>query len=628
MVASYHIWFHRVSGGVDIFFVVAGYFAAGSMLRIAEESSGASALSGVSRYWLRTLRRVVPSASLVVLVTSAMGVALLPGSQQRSAYTHGIASLFSVENWYLISVGNDYLQEGLFVSPFQQFWALSIQVQSYLVVGLVTLLVVFASGKWGVPHRRMLLYVSGTIFVSSLAFSVYLTAFDQPRAYFDLSSRIWEFMAGAILALVLGGTRQNPRLMGAVGWGGLVLALGFAAVVDPSPLLPGLTALVPVSAGAAVIASSRAGVEPWILKSAPMLWFAESSFAFYLWHWPLLVFYRLLISINVSFVGGVAILVLSAILAVLTTRLVEQPIRRSPRLQRSAVATLLVSALLMAPAAAVLTTWRAKNQAWAARDWASVHAVLDGGPRPDAGFVPSTMIAWRDFSKAYARDCVRSPGRASVRQCRWGDKDSPLTVVLVGASHDAQWVEPVATAANDVGAKVVTMLKSRCPFGDAANADIELSESCVRWNQDVLSRLLTEPPDLVVTMGTRWGDLTEDTIRWQWPYLERLSEAGIPVLGIRDNPRFPFHVPLCVDRKGPGSCTMFRSEAYLPAYMLDLPTFPGYRFVDMADEYCPDGICPAVMDGILVYRDSNHLTTTWTKLHAARIQEAVKEILS
>lgn len=627
MVAVYHIWFHRVSGGVDVFFVVAGYFAAGSLLRIAERPTIAGMWAGVGEYWLRTARRVIPSAAVVVTATVVAGMAFMPGSQQRSAYQHAAASLAFVENWYLIAVESDYLKEELFVSPFQQFWALSIQVQSYLLFPLVALGAVWLAGRLGASRRRMLLYASGAVLAASLAFSTYLTAVNQPAAYFHLGARFWEFLAGVVLALALQRWPGNPRTLRVLGWAGLAAILSFAAVVDPSRLLPGLVALVPVTAAAAVIAASTHGVEPAPLRWTPLLRLADSSFAFYLWHWPLFVFYRLRFGQTVSIGGGLAILALSAVLAVATTRLAEQPVRASRRLRRSALATAVASALMIAAAVCATTAWRMQNRIDAQADWQDVHAALDAGRGPATGFVPSTLIAWRDLSDAYERGCVKNPTANGVKTCRWGKKALPRTVAVVGASHDAQWIEPIAATAKQLDANVVSMLKSRCPFGDATLATDKLPANCADWNREVLQRLLGDPPDLIVTMATRAGLFGEDVIWWQRPYLERLTAAGIPVLGIRDNPRFPFHVPLCVDLDGPDACAVPRGEVLAPSGSLDVAQLPGYRYLDLGDEYCPADTCPAVMDGVLVYRDSSHLTGTWVHLHAGRVQDAVRQML-
>lgn len=112
MVAVYHIWFHRVSGGVDVFFVVAGYFAAGSLLKITARPTARARLAGVGQYLLRTARRVFPSAAVVVLGTIIAAALFLPRSGWQNNLGHAVASMTFRENWHLIAQGDDYLQQG------------------------------------------------------------------------------------------------------------------------------------------------------------------------------------------------------------------------------------------------------------------------------------------------------------------------------------------------------------------------------------------------------------------------------------------------------------------------------------------------------------------------------------
>lgn len=154
MVAVYHIWFHRVSGGVNVFFVVAGYFATASMAKIVTQPESRQRLAGVGAYLLRTARRVVPSATVVIVATVGASILLMSPSLWEANTAHGFASMFFFENWHLISEGNDYLANDLSASPFQQFWALAIQVQSYVIFPLLALIAAAMARLLRTTYRR------------------------------------------------------------------------------------------------------------------------------------------------------------------------------------------------------------------------------------------------------------------------------------------------------------------------------------------------------------------------------------------------------------------------------------------------------------------------------------------
>lgn len=348
MVAVYHIWFRRVSGGVDVFFVVAGYFAAGSLVRVARAPTSSESGRQLRDYLLRMFRRVVPSATVVVVATVLGSMVWLGASRWPNGVKDALASSLFVENLQLILTKTNYAEMGSAVSPFQQFWALAIQVQSYVTFTLLVFFVAWLARLTRCDTGRAMKLAIVAVFVISLSASIYLTATEQQAAYFSLAARFWEFLAGAILAFALPHVVLSGAVALVIGWIGLTVMVSFAAVGDFSHMLPGFLSLVPVCAASAVIASSSSRAEPGILKSKPLLWFADSSFAFYLWHWPLLVFYRAKIANDVSISGGVLILLLSIALAVATTKLIETPFRRWKLLREKPLVSVAATVLLLA----------------------------------------------------------------------------------------------------------------------------------------------------------------------------------------------------------------------------------------------------------------------------------------
>lgn len=623
MVAVYHIWFNRVSGGVDVFFVVAGFFAAGSLLKITTRPSTQGRLGAAGQYLLRTARRVIPSAAVVIVGTVVAGVLFLPRSLWQPTFAHGWASLLYVENWYLIQAGHDYLQQGMAASPFQQFWALGIQVQSYVLFVAVALLAAAATRFLRGSVKRGLFLASALILGASLWWSVTMTAEAQPVAYFHLGTRFWEFLAGVLLALVVTNPRAPRAVMAAVGWAGLVAMLLFAAVADPSSQLPGFLALVPILAGAAIIVCAQAGVDPFILRWRPLVWFADSSFAFYLWHWPVLVYYKWQFRETVGPLSGIAIIVVSAGLAIATTWLVEKPVRRWPLLQKRPMLSILVSLALMMPPALSLAAWEKLDEWQTQDDLAAIAAVLETSTAPSGGLVPSTAVAALDKAEAYYNGCHTPGHSAEVKACEGGDLSASTTVAIAGGSHEAQWSDSLARFGEESGFRLVSMTKSGCPFGDVADAGLNLTPSCVEWQESMQDKLIELQPDLLVVMATRNVQGREEFPAWKTSAIERLTRAGVPVLGVRDNAIVSHRVPECIDQKGVAACGFPRASLYLPVEQLDVPLIPGFTFVDPVDDYCDATWCPVARDGLLMFYDDSHFTKTWTLLRGDTIRHAV-----
>jgi len=630
LVAFYHIWFHRVSGGVDVFFVVAGFFATLALLKLAFAERPREQAKIAGSYLLRTLRRILPSSVVVITATVIAGIIFMPKSLWDSTLTHGLASMLFVENWELIQTEADYLQREMIASPFQQFWALSVQTQFYLGYAVVLLLGTLIARKLRMSGRAMILAIVIVTFVASFACSVILTSYDQPNAYFNTLARLWEFAAGAILAILMTRSLRPSIWLKIIGWVGLAALILFGAVADMSELLPGAIALVPVGAAICMIVSAYGGSAPAVLRWRPLVAFAKSSFAFYLWHWPILVFYRLLVQEDVSFLGGLFILGVSAVLAVATTEAVEAPVRNSPRLQRSAIATLVAVALLSVPAFASLGGWRVLY------DRAYTATAADDTPGGQGGTAPSTLVpsvakARDDLVDSYSNGCHQNLKKSEVIVCTSVGGDDDPKIVVVGGSHSVQWLDLVRQVAADEGYQVVAITKSACVFGDLDKLEEDGLErrnaSCVEWIDNVLDMLLQDRPEIVLTIGTRLLDGTEVVPEGYVAYFEKLSEAGINVIALRDNPRFEEDVPACVELRGADACAIDRDRIYVDIDELDIPDLPGFTFVDTADSFCDATTCPVVDDGILMYRDGHHLTRTWTVERGERIAERIREVM-
>ncbi|CAG7617156.1 hypothetical protein LEUCIP111803_02070 [Leucobacter soli] len=623
MVAVYHIWFGRVSGAVDVFFVVAGYFAAKSLMRMAESETFRARVQVMSRYWMRTLRRITPSAVVVIIGTAVASLLFMPHSAWQYAIPHGFASLFHFENWLLIASNADYLQDGMAASPFQQFWALSLQAQFYLLFPLLLFVAVSLAKRRGWGARGTTLAVLALTFAASFAFAIWFTAVDQPAAYFHSLARGWEFMAGAILFLLMTRGLAQKGLAAAMGWVGLIALIGLGATMDVSALFPGWAALIPVTAAILIMISAASRRAPILLSVGPLVWFGNASFAFYLWHWPILVLYRHRFGEQVGLKGGLAILALSAVLAYATTRFVETPVRDWKRIQGSAAATLVATVLMMAPAFAALSYWDQALEREQERAVVLKQAAIDGDEIPDDEIVPAPALARDDVPDFYSMRCHQQYDDPEVKSCVLGDEDGDVTIAVVGGSHSGQWMDLVLRTAQEVGAKVTPYIKLRCGFADMELMPEVRDPSCIPWSAEVLQRLIDDRPDLVVVLATLQDDGRDEVPEGYAAYFEELAEHGIPMVGIRDNPRFDFDVPDCVERDGADACALPRSDFYEDDAEFDFSDFGDFTFVDIARDACPEATCEAVQGNVLVYRDKHHFTNTWVLRNGGAVADAI-----
>jgi len=627
LVVAFHLFgAGRVSGGVDVFLVVTGFFVTRSVYERASRGDR----DVLARHYGRSLHRLVPS-SLVVLaaVTVAMAV-LVPMTARAQTAREIVASLLYVENWSLIAAAQSYDAAGDGASALQHYWSLAVQAQFLLVWPVAILLVVRLARATGRDSYRPALALAGLATAASFGYALVLVARDQPVAYLHTGARWWQLALGGLVALALARSSVPPRVRGPLAATGIVLVVSCGFVMDGSGTFPGAAALWPVLGALAVIAGSGgdpAGPVRRSLDLPPVRWLTRHAYQLYLWHWPLLVYW--LVWQDRSRLGwrsAVAILLVSCVAAALTRRLVAEPVLvwhglRSPR----AAALGAVGVLAVVGAVAVLGT--------------SYLAT----PRPltaagDAAFVPSIYEADQDRPAIYSTPrCVQQSGdgarKGEVLVCHRGpggvSAPATRTVVLSGGSHAGHWYPALAGIAEQHGWDVVVVDKTGCRLA-APDSDLALRESCAQWNYDVVDVIADLAPDAVLTVGTRTvGSRGDEWLpgaqveRWR-----ELDARGVPVLALRDTPRFSFRVPECIEREDGDhtSCSRPRKTALADVSPLLTATELPATLVplDLSDEFCTATTCPTVIDGILVYRDRDHITATFAATLAGPLEAALR----
>ena len=626
-VAIYHVWLQRVSGGVDVFFVVSAYFMVAALLRRDPASAYA-----VFTYYVATARRIVPGAVIVVVSTIVAAQFFLPRVDWAIQAEHAYSSLLFIENWQLIDDGANYLRQGLGASPFQQFWALSVQGQMFLllpaVYGLSSLVGRYVSSN----DRLVPILVFSAVFLASLYYSVALTAVDQPAAYFNTYARVWEFVAGCLLALVIGWIRIPVVAATALVMLGLVALIFLGAIINVSEQFPGIIAGIPVVAAIAIIVGSTNGGRNRLLASRAMTTAAGISFAFYLWHWPLLIFTRHQLQSESVGAYGIAILVAAAVLAFLSTTCLEEPLRRvlDPNGRTAAAIGACAALVVLALAAPLLWERSYRGHAALAAERLALYVKDPSGFTFYPGeLVPDPLIARKDNPPGYNNDgCHQDLTGSDALSCEFGDVHAARTVALVGGSHSLQWLPALDAAGKRDGFKVVSITKSSCLF---MAGDSKLGKSCTTWNMNVAKLLPELKPELVITIGTRaqWKDgkivseIVPDGYREAW---KQLDGYGVKVLALRDTPRHNTDILRCVSMLHPHICGTPRDNRLMPKSPLH--SYDNVIAADTTDLFCDDTTCSIADGGVLIYRDRHHITRTFALRHTDDIGNIVHGALN
>jgi peptidoglycan/LPS O-acetylase OafA/YrhL len=619
LVVVYHVWFNRVSGGVDVFFLLTGFLLTGQLSRAAARGT-----VPVLRQWARTLARLLPAALVVLLATVVAGVLVLPESRWTQTVREVLASGVLLENWQLVAASTDYAARNDTASVVQHFWSLSIQAQVMLAAPVLMVLVARSAAP-----RAALAVTLGGVAVGSLLFSVVLTALDQPVAYFHTLTRLWEFALGGLLALVIDRVVLPARVRVLLGWVGLVGLVACGLVLQVNSVFPGYAALWPTGCAALVLLAGRTGLPhaaDRLLTARPLRRLGDLSYALYLWHWPVLVMTLVFTrSAQLELLPGLAVIGASLVLAVLTHRLVERPL--AEREGRWSTGRIVAAGL--AVLVAVTAAWQLLAVARTVSDGVVGDDRHPGAVSVDvavAGLLPPPAAVTEDWVRVERWDCAPLQQFPTEVCTQPVDAEPTRRVVLVGDSHVQQFAGALEPIARSAGWQLSVILLGACPYSTASEVDPG-SQGCLDWGAAAAAEIAALQPDAVVTLASRdvRPGLTEQTPtgfvdRW-W----ELNELGIAVLAVRDNPRFDSSPADCLEQLGRRApeCGVPRDAVYAPdpPYLQhDVP--PNVSFLDLADVLCGD-VCPAEMGNVLVYMDDNHLTATFAASLAPVIEEQV-----
>ena len=636
LVAIYHIWFGNVSGGVDVFFVVSGFLITTSLLNRYERSGKVNIFS----FLTRLAKRLFPAGFTVLLITTIACIIWLPQVRWFETIKEIFATAFYYQNWQLANNAVDYLAENSEASPFQHFWAMSIQGQFYIIWPILLIVsIILARYIINKSVRNTFLYTLLIVFFLSFTYSIYLTNVNQPWAYFDTFTRVWEFSLGGILAILIPYISFNNRTSFVLGWIGLFGLISCGAILKVSTVFPGYAALWPtLSAVFILIAGNRGGKYSVhrFLSLKPLMKFGGISYSFYLWHWPILIFY-FIISGNdsVSLLTGSLILILSTVLAYITTKFIESPIRKSSKFESSRNSAVIASSFMI-PVVLIATMWFITIQKQnVVPAFALEHDDYPGAmylaPDFDTSsfiekpLIPTALQARNDIPKVYEDGCHQNQGNAEVIECEYGvTSNETYTIALVGGSHSAHWLPALEKIAEKENIKILSYTKSACRFTTQ-----EMEDDCLQWNENLVEILIHNKPDLVFTTADVGGgkEVPKGFIE-QW---EKLNIHDIKILAIRDNPWFRFDVPTCVEENGRDSaeCYVEREQALSSPSAWDNLNSPpeNVHYIDLSDFFCEEDLCKPVIGNVLVYRDSHHITVTYSESLAPILYEELMPII-
>jgi peptidoglycan/LPS O-acetylase OafA/YrhL len=659
--------------GVDVFFVLSGFLITGILLASAAKHGRIS----MTAFYARRARRILPAAALTLVVTDIVAYRLLNFVRARETMWDSIWAAAFGANIHFARESTDYFARAQPPSALQHVWSLSVEEQFYLVwpgllaislFGFAVLLHRRRQSEGGVTDVGMgrLLAVIGVATAASLAYSIYDTDASRTSAYFSTLARVWELGLGAALAIAATSVARVPAALRAVGgWAGLV-AIALAAVLfSERTAFPGYAALLPTVGAALLIgagigdSASRFGPGR-LLAVGPLRYVGDRSYAFYLWHWPVLILAAEYAGHNLSVVTNLLLLAGAFAISIVSYRLVENPIRRARWSNRqSAVlwpasigAVVLVAGLtfnfingtasrLDAAAAAARPVRLADPKPLAsfqpARGTreakgpegglvlpavvAAVKAARSSAPIP-APLVPSPSSLLHDVY-LFPSGCAPNDPDTSAKICRLGAPSSKTTVVIVGDSHAQMWMPTLLALAPKKRWAVIPLAKSGCNpsrwiKSSPGSATVPTDAQCQAWYRWMQTQVKALHPSVTLVTGAYGGSLgarADAVVNAITSFTTAAKRSSKNVVVIGDTPRLLRQPVDCLLASGSTmkTCTTPWNDTNLSIVhaLAALARIHGAGFLDTTGWFCFSSLCPTVVGHTIAYIDTGHLSKTY-----------------
>lgn len=653
-VVIFHAFPAKLRGGfvgVDIFFVISGFLISSIILRSLQRGDFSFA-----EFYAHRARRIFPALIVMLTATYTFGWFVLLPDEFSQFGKHMAASAGFMQNIVLFKEAG-YFDIASELKPLMHLWSLAIEEQFYLIYPLL----IWAAWRMGLNVLTIV------IVLALVSFGLNLSGIEKNAAktFFLPQTRFWELLAGAILAYLKifksqqvsrflqnclfhplifrtppEGTRREVIVNNLLATLGLLLIVASLITIHKGRLFPGWWALAPAAGALLLIMSGPAAwVNRNLLANRFMVMIGLISYPLYLWHWPILSFAKIMKFGEPSsgvILGSVAA---SVVLAWLTYKLVEKPVRFG---RNARVKTVVAAVLLAAVGLAGFTTYKKEG--------------LDFRAGVQDFSTNARDLSW-DLSDFKYGKCDETLIKQDpiVGYCSLSKPGDTPTMAIIGDSHADSIFHGIAK--NDDRTWLLIGNSSCAPVtgvdirvGDFAECKklIEKSVDYVSTSETINTVVLSFFGNYALDSnyaadhrgkgnGLEKVEITSDIFKSKSKidlfYLglehtvSQLEKAGKTVVITIDMPELPFYPRSCIDRplvKKINDCVIPRNEVdqrqtvqrtIIGKLVL---THPKIKVYDPIGMLCDETLCRAVIDEVTFYRDSHHLSLRGSNLYGKR----------
>lgn len=614
--------------GVDIFYVISGFLITKIIVSALHENK-----FSFIEFYARRVKRLLPAAFVVLLATVLFGYFILaPYEYMELVKSAASASIFLANAWFAQNSG--YFDQVAEISPLVHMWSLSVEEQFYL---LFPAFLVALHRYWGFKGVKLGIII---VFIVSLSLSIVLSPVYPNFSFYLLPTRAWELSLGALLIFLPWQHLRGRFVANAVFVAGLVMVAYGLFFISQKQSYPGYLALFPVVGAALIVISGHSddSVGKHILSASPMVLLGRFSYSAYLWHWPIISYYRVYVSER-SFYWYeiVALVIVSLIAGFLSWRFIEE------RFRYRTLSSLRTIAYGSAALGMVLIVSSGVYLADGFPDRISVyaHSITDA----------KQMWQWecteeiKPFKDSKYTYCVVGTkwSEAKVKGLIWGD------------SHSSHWAPLFHQLAKERGISMLIAPRKCPPY---LNVDYvkeyypkypTFTEDCTKSQRMTVSWLNEHKDVQLVVMAAAWSGHARQIYTDVEPYnnspkrtmfensseigsrlsgialrrtIERINMNGRNILLLGDIPRSNRNLNKCAFNE---FTTLLRVPCKSPHAYLDASRIKAWHSASdqvlkniaadndsittilPTEKMCSSQKCQTYFNGELIYKDGNHL---------------------
>jgi len=665
-VVAFHAFPSWVRGGfigVDVFFVISGYLISTIIFENLDKGT-----FSFTEFYARRIKRIFPALLLVLIACFAFGWFALLADEYKQLGKHIAAGAGFISNFALWNEAG-YFDNSAKTKPLLHLWSLGIEEQFYIVWPLLL---------WFAWKRKFnLLTITIVVAIASFVLNIKGIKHDIVATFYSPQTRFWELLSGSLLAWVTlykKDTFANVKLKldywlsrivhsekqeadgktlsNALSFIGLLLLVYGFWRINKELSFPGKWALLPVLGAVLIItAGSKAWVNRTILSNKVAVWFGLISFPLYLWHWPILSFARIVESEVPSRDIRIAAVVLSILLAWLTYKLVERPLRFG----NHGKAKVAVLVLLMAIVGG-FSYYSYRTNLIHTGAVKALSASKQLGWDIPAGSPEQSKLCHQKFPERTLMTSKERDDNFCLLQ-----KNGNPNVILIGDSLNLS-LFPGLAKYNDYNILVLSA-SAAAPFFNVRTTDfgdlIRLNN--FKLTNHALEYAINNENIKVVVLGSLSSPnlvLPESAFKItavQNPNnkdayniftsslkltVKKLLGAGKEVIYVLPNPSLSYDIKSCLGNLRllvfpgyiPKSCSQSAqnqsSEAYKEWVMSVLKEFPQVKVFDASIQFCDSKYCYGSKDGDILYRDSGHLSISGSNLVAPKLHDFIIDSLN